>query len=108
MHVRSRFTLIMMAILLMVGMVGLQPAKPVEAAATDLFISEYIEGSSNNKAVEIYNGTGSPVSLANYQVMVFPNGSTTPSTISLSGTLAHGDVYVVAHPSANGFRFTFR
>jgi len=30
----------MMAILLMIGMVGIQPSKPVEAAATDLFISE--------------------------------------------------------------------
>ena len=31
MHVRSRFTLVMMAILLMIGMVGIQPSKPVEA-----------------------------------------------------------------------------
>ena len=28
------------------------------AQAGDLFISEYIEGSAYNKAVEIYNGTG--------------------------------------------------
>jgi hypothetical protein len=27
-------------------------------APTDLFISEYVEGSSNNKAIELYNGTG--------------------------------------------------
>ncbi len=27
---------------------------------TELFISEYVEGSSNNKALEIYNGTGPP------------------------------------------------
>ena len=31
---------------------------PASAAPTELFFSEYIEGSSNNKAVEIYNGTG--------------------------------------------------
>ena len=30
------------------------------AAPTDLFISEYVEGSSNNKAIELYNGTGAP------------------------------------------------
>ena len=29
-----------------------------QAAPTELFFSEYIEGSSNNKALEIYNGTG--------------------------------------------------
>ena len=32
----------------------------------DLFISEYAEGSSNNKYLEIYNGTGAEVSLAEY------------------------------------------
>lgn len=30
----------------------------VSAQPTELFFSEYIEGSSNNKAIEIYNGTG--------------------------------------------------
>jgi predicted extracellular nuclease len=30
----------------------------------DLFFSEYIEGSSNNKALEIYNGTGAAIDLA--------------------------------------------
>ena len=33
-------------------------------AYTDLIISEYIEGSSNNKALEFYNGTGTPIDLA--------------------------------------------
>ena len=48
----------MLAALLPVG------ALPAGAATTDLFISEYIEGSSFNKAIEIYNGTGSAVDLA--------------------------------------------
>jgi len=30
---------------------------------TDLFLSEYIEGSSNNKALEIFNGTGGAINL---------------------------------------------
>src|SRR5688572_17868920 len=48
-------------------------------AATDLFFSEYIEGSSNNKAIEIYNGTGAPVDLltGNYVLQVHFNGSLT-------------------------------
>ncbi len=70
--------------------------------ATDLFISEYIEGSSNNKAIEIYNGTGSPVDLSNYRLELYTNGATSPSnTEVLAGTLAHGDVYIVANSSAN-------
>ena len=34
---------------------------------TDLIISEYAEGSSNNKYIEIYNGTGAAVNLADYE-----------------------------------------
>ncbi len=72
-----------------------------EVLATDLFISEYIEGSSNNKAIEIYNGTGSSVDLSAYSVSVYTNGSSTASkTVGLTGTLAHGEVYVIAHGSA--------
>ncbi len=70
--------------------------------ATDLYISEYIEGSSNNKAIEIYNGTGIGVDLSNYKIRVHSNGSTSVSNITLgTSTLANGDTYVIAHPSAN-------
>ena len=34
------------------------------AASNDLYFSEYVEGSSNNKALEIFNDTGAPVDLA--------------------------------------------
>jgi predicted extracellular nuclease len=79
-------------------------AAPAAAQTTDLFISEYIEGSSNNKAIEIYNGTGSSVDLAagGYKIQMFFNGAATAGlTINLTGTVAAGDVYVVAHASAN-------
>lgn len=70
--------------------------------ASDLFFSEYIEGSSNNKAIEIFNGTGGPVDLSNYKVCLYANGAATPSnTLNLTGTLAHLDVYVIANTSAN-------
>jgi hypothetical protein len=69
--------------------------------ASDLFISEYVEGSSNLKAIEIYNGTGAPVNLATYQLQFYFNGSATSgTTITLSGTLAANDVYVVADDNA--------
>ena len=38
----------------------------VIAQDNNLFFSEYAEGSSNNKYLEIYNGTGSNVDLSNY------------------------------------------
>lgn len=71
------------------------------ALAADLYFSEYIEGSSNNKALEIWNGTGASVSLAGYEVAFHFNGSTTAGlTIALTGTVASGDVFVLAHASA--------
>jgi hypothetical protein len=75
----------------------------VQAATSELFFSEYIEGSSNNKALEIYNGTESPVDLAagDYDIQMFFNGSASAGlTIALTGTVAAGDVYVVAQSSA--------
>ena len=72
---------------------------------TELFFSEYIEGSSNNKALEIYNGTGAAINLASpvqYSVQMFFNGSATAGlTINLTGTVAAGDVFVLAQSSAN-------
>lgn len=79
-------------------------AAPASAAATDLFLSELIEGSSNNKAVEIYNGTGAPVDLAagGYTLQFYFNGGTTANfTLALSGTIADGEAFVVAPSNAN-------
>lgn len=72
------------------------------STASDLIISEYIEGSSNNKAIEIYNGTGASIDLSGWNLKIYANGSTTPgSAINLAGTLADGLTYVVANTSAN-------
>ncbi len=81
---------------------------PTTASAVDapseLFFSEYVEGSSNNKALEVYNGTGSAVDLAagGYAVTMYFNGSTsTGLTLDLTGSVADGDVYVLAQSSAS-------
>lgn len=44
---------------------------------SDLFISEYVEGTGNNKGVEIYNPTGEIVTLSNYHVARYSNGNLT-------------------------------
>ncbi len=70
--------------------------------ASDLFFSEYIEGSSFNKALEIVNVTGAPVNLSAYTIKKQTNGAGAWSGgLSLAGTLVSGDVYVVANSSAN-------
>ena len=69
----------------------------------ELFISEYIEGSGNNKCIEIYNGTASPVDLSagDYRLKIYFNGSgSASSNIALSGIVAPGDVYVICNSSA--------
>lgn len=59
-----------------------------------IFISEYVEGWSNNKALEIYNPTGQAVNLGEYFVARYSNGSSTATNanaVQLSGTIpAHG------------------
>ena len=72
------------------------------SAATDLFISEYVEGTSNNKAIEIFNGTGAPVDLSAYSLKKQTNGANVYTTEQLlTGTLVNNDVYVLANTSAN-------
>ena len=62
-----------------------------------IFISEYVEGWSNNKALEIYNPTSAPIDLSQYFVARYSNGATTATvanSVQLSGTVAPYDVYV--------------
>jgi len=84
--------------ILMLGFVSL-----IFAQAADLFFSEYVEGSSNNKAIEIFNGTGAPVDLSQYTVKLASNGGTwsTSNSVTLSGTLNNNDVFVIANSQAN-------
>ncbi len=79
------------------------------AQTSTLFISEIAEGSSNNKYLEIYNGTGVDVDLSLFSLSTCSNGCDVfnqfdfPDNIIFApGTiLANGDVYVIAHPSAD-------
>lgn len=76
---------------------------------TDLFFSEYAEGSSNNKYLEIYNGTGSEVDLGNYVISNCSNGCNVFGTFDFPATitwpantmLPNGSVYKIVHPNAN-------
>ncbi len=65
-----------------------------------LYFSEYVEGSSNNKAVEIHNPSNTPFDLAaaSCSVRIYANGAAMPgTTVALSGTIAAGDVHVVCN-----------
>ncbi|MCG9732044.1 endonuclease [Shewanella sp. Isolate13] len=78
------------------------------AANANLVITEYIEGSSSNKALEISNVGGSTIDLdANvYKLSLYFNGKTTVGkTETLSGTLDAGKSIVYHNSSAgDGFK----
>ena len=73
-------------------------------AARGFIISEHVEGTSNNKYIELFNGTDATLDLSQYQIANYNNGSSTPSTpIVLStfkATLGAGEVLVLRNGSA--------
>jgi endonuclease I/chitodextrinase len=70
------------------------------ATRTDLYLSEYVEGSSNNKALEIKNETGASKSLSGYSIRRQTNGSGSWSTgLALTGTIANGGKFVIVNSS---------
>ena len=67
---------------------------------SELFFSEYVEGYSQNKALEIYNPTQSSIDLGQYKIERYSNGSTNSSAggiTNLSGVIASGDVFVITN-----------
>lgn len=73
--------------------------------ATDLFISEYLEGNSNNKCVEIFNGTGATVNASTYRLVLYGNGSATVTGTTALTTLtsfANNTTYTVCNTSLSG------
>ena len=68
------------------------------SGATESFFSEYIEGSSNNKALEIANYTGNAVSMAAYTIKKQTNGTGSWSPgLALSGTLNRNAKFTIVN-----------
>lgn len=68
------------------------------ASRTDLYLSEYVEGSSNNKALEIKNETGVSISLSTYSIRKQSNGAGAwGAGLTLTGTLANGGKFVIVN-----------
>jgi len=68
---------------------------------SDLLITEYVEGSGNNKALEIFNGTEDAINLGSYSIDRYSNGATTATSIPLDAVdLPSGETWVIVNPSA--------
>lgn len=75
-----------------------------DSFSKELFFSEYIEGSSFNKALEIVNLTGKDIDLEteNYSIKKQTNGSGDwMGEEKLLGELAYNQVFVIVHESAD-------
>ena len=80
------------------------PSSSSVSNASDLFISEYVEGSGTNKYIEIFNGTGGSVDLSDYRLRLYSNGASTPNNdVILSGTLANNSTLVYSNSSATAY-----
>jgi len=78
-------------------------------AQTDLFFSEYVEGTGNNKGVEIYNPTDHAVDLSEYYVLRFSNGNSTFTSggaTQLEGTLEPYKTHVLINGQTTSTSFS--
>ena len=67
---------------------------------SDLFFSEYVEGASQNKAIEVYNPTDASIDLSNYTIERYSNGATNNTgggVTNLTGMVASGDAFVLTN-----------
>jgi PKD repeat protein len=85
-----------------------QKSGSITISTPELFFSEYVEGSSNNKALEIYNPTSSAVNLSAYSIQMWsrnasgvPVASTATQTLALTGTLPAGKTLVIYNASSS-------
>ena len=80
-----------------------EPLFAEEDNSAGLFFSEYVEGSSFNKALEIVNLTGSSINLTaeGYSIKKQANGNGDwVGELMLTGSIANNQVYVVANENS--------
>lgn len=74
---------------------------------SELFISEYVEGWSNNKAIELFNPTSETIDLSQYALSRWSNGATVALTTELSGSIGPNEAFVIGldkrDPNGEGY-----
>jgi endonuclease I len=86
---------------LILSIVLLTLAWPLQAV---VFVSEYVEGSSLNKGIELFNNDDVPFDLADAgcELRGYQNGNASVGwTVPLTGSIPATGVYVIAHPGAS-------
>ncbi len=65
---RELFTIVFLALL----------TQAFSQSCEELFISEYVEGSANNKSIELYNPSSAAIDLSAYRLVRYSNGNAGP------------------------------
>lgn len=80
-----------------------------DSFAKDLIISKYLEGTADNKALEITNRTGHPVNLSDYRVSIQAYGNNNyyfPAPFEMEGVVQNNESFVIVNPNSNFSCFT--
>ena len=86
-------TLFLVSLLLTVGVANAQNC-------TEIFISEYVDGTGNDKALELYNPTSAPIDLSGYTIERHKNGDSDASgggTLTLTGFIPANSAFVIVN-----------
>ena len=82
-------------------------AIPTVPAYYALYISEYVEGNSNNRYIEIYNPNSDACTLEGWSIKQYVDGSSAPArSLDLTGIILANSVYVIAASGAAALPIT--
>lgn len=82
--------------------VDVKETEPVPEQESDLIISQYIEGGSYNKALELYNNSNETLDLTQYSLELYSDGKAdNPKSLTLTGTLEAGKTLILYHNQAS-------
>jgi hypothetical protein len=84
----------------LLSVITLSASLAANAQCNELFISEYVEGAGNDKAIELYNPSNSPIDLTGYTLERYSGGSTTSTAggvLNLTGTVAPHSTFVIVN-----------
>ena len=83
---------------IILSIVALSATLTLKSQCNELFISEYVEGWSNNKAIEIVNPTNAQIDLSQYELRRYSNGSSSADSkkrLALSGAIGAKSTFVI-------------
>ncbi len=84
--------------LLSLSLITIALVAKAQVPCSELFISEYLEGTANTKAMEFYNPTANTINMNNYRLVRYSNGSFTGTdSTDLVGSVNSYSTFVIAN-----------